>query len=213
VPVPRVQHSKSRNLRQKKVDEESHHGALRKSEDKKRKKVKDTTPVGIHFKQEGEYIEDLETFELISVDRKEDGNIRKSSRQLKPKTFHDDILTSQAVRRSESPININRKTRKNLLDIENTPRKSKREPKPNKNYESPKKSQSKESLKDEEEEEGEVYIIESIVDQKDGKYLVKWDNYPSTDNTWEPRSSIPRFILKFYEQDPSRLGMPAPDVS
>ena len=119
MPVPRVQ--------QKKVYEESHHGAVRRSEEKKRKKVRDTTPVGIHIKQEGEYIENLETFELISFDRKEDGNLKKSSRQLKPKTFHDDFLTSKAVRRSESPITINRKTRKNLLDIENTPRKSKRE--------------------------------------------------------------------------------------
>ena len=64
-----------------------------------------------------------------------------------------------------------------------------------------------------EEEQEDVYIIESLVDVRDGKYLVKWENYPSSQNTWELKSSIPKFILKFYEQDPSRLGMAAPDVS
>merc|ERR1712013_507892 len=29
-------------------------------------------------------------------------------------------------------------------------------------------------------------------------------------NTWEPRTSIPPFILKYYEQDLSRLGTSAP---
>ena len=66
--------------------------------------------------------------------------------------------------------------------------------------------------------EDDVYIVEKILKKKrneDGeiRYLVKWDGYESSENTWEPKSAIPRFILKFYEQDSSRLGMPAPDVS
>ena len=59
----------------------------------------------------------------------------------------------------------------------------------------------------------DTYIIEALVKKKDDKYLVKWENYPSSQNTWEPKSAIPKFIIKFYEQDLSRLGMPAPDVS
>ena len=58
-----------------------------------------------------------------------------------------------------------------------------------------------------------TYIIESLVERKGEKYLVKWEGYPPGQNTWEPRSNIPKFITQFYELDPARLGMPAPDVS
>ena len=60
--------------------------------------------------------------------------------------------------------------------------------------------------KEKEVEDDDFNIIESLVDQRDGEYLVKWLNRSSDQNTWEPKSSIPKFILKFYEQDPSRLG-------
>jgi len=56
----------------------------------------------------------------------------------------------------------------------------------------------------------EEYTIESLVEKKGSKYLVKWENYPSEQNTWEPRSSIPKFILKYYEESLARLGQPAP---
>merc|ERR1712241_1658502 len=32
------------------------------------------------------------------------------------------------------------------------------------------------------------------------------------ENTWELRASIPEYILKYYEDDPERLGLPAPSV-
>ena len=76
--------------------------------------------------------------------------------------------------------------------------------------ESSKCSKSDISAKDEEQE---TFIIEALVQKKGEKYLVKWENYSSDQNTWEPKSSLPKFIVKFYEQDLSRLGMPAPDVS
>merc|ERR1712150_297217 len=60
--------------------------------------------------------------------------------------------------------------------------------------------------REEEVEDGDFYIIESLVDQRESEYLVKWLDRSSDQNSWEPRSSIPEFILKFYEQDPSRLG-------
>ena len=42
----------------------------------------------------------------------------------------------------------------------------------------------------------DVYNIEALVEKKRSKYLVKWENYPADQNTWEPKSSIPGFILK-----------------
>jgi len=76
--------------------------------------------------------------------------------------------------------------------------KKKKEPKPTK--------KEKKSAKVQE----DVYIIESLTKKNGSKYLVKWENYPSDQNTWEPKSSIPEFIIKYYEEDLSRLGTPAP---
>eukprot|EP00092_Neocalanus_flemingeri_P087793 GFUD01110853.1.p1 GENE.GFUD01110853.1~~GFUD01110853.1.p1 ORF type:complete len:259 (+),score=91.30 GFUD01110853.1:42-779(+) len=55
-----------------------------------------------------------------------------------------------------------------------------------------------------------VYNIESLIKKNGSKYFVKWENYSDEFNTWEPKASIPEFILKFYEEDPTRLGTPAP---
>eukprot|EP00090_Calanus_glacialis_P031031 TRINITY_DN5075_c0_g1_i1.p1 TRINITY_DN5075_c0_g1~~TRINITY_DN5075_c0_g1_i1.p1 ORF type:complete len:590 (-),score=185.62 TRINITY_DN5075_c0_g1_i1:91-1860(-) len=52
--------------------------------------------------------------------------------------------------------------------------------------------------------------IEALQEKKGSKYLVKWENCPAKESTWEPRSSIPDFILKYYEEDLSRLGKRAP---
>lgn len=217
-PVPVLGAQLSKSGKERKVGDKSQSESVGKSGQEKKKKSsvkrgKDTTQEEVHLKSEaeGEYIEDA-TFELIDVDRTEKGNVRKSSRHPKPKVFHDSIVTSRPIERSVSPAVTDKKSKKNEIDG-NTPRKSKRGPKPNKYYitdESPKKSQCKEDVK---KEEDNNYIIESLVDEKKGKYLVKWESYPSSSNTWEPRSSLPSFIVKFYEQDPSRLGMPAPDVS
>jgi len=58
--------------------------------------------------------------------------------------------------------------------------------------------------------EEDIYNIEALVSKKGTKYLVKWENFPHEQNTWEPRSAIPPFIVKFYEQNLSRLGQPVP---
>jgi len=58
----------------------------------------------------------------------------------------------------------------------------------------------------------DVYIIESLREKKGNNFLVKWENYPEEENTWEPRKSIPAFIMKFYDKDLSRLGMPTPPL-
>ena len=41
-----------------------------------------------------------------------------------------------------------------------------------------------------------VYNIEALVAKKDGEYLVKWENYPEEENTWEPAWCIPDSILE-----------------
>ena len=45
----------------------------------------------------------------------------------------------------------------------------------------------------------DTYIIESLIKKNGSKYLVKWENYPADQNTWEPKKSIPKFILKVRE--------------
>merc|ERR1712193_164427 len=47
----------------------------------------------------------------------------------------------------------------------------------------------------------DVYNVETLLEKKGNKYLVKWEGYSDKDNTWEPASSIPKHILKFYEVD------------
>merc|ERR1719474_2561549 len=65
----------------------------------------------------------------------------------------------------------------------------------------------KESLGD------EVYNIELLKEKKGDKFLVKWENFSEYYNSWEPRKSIPEDIVKFYEDDSSRLGHPFPQES
>ena len=44
--------------------------------------------------------------------------------------------------------------------------------------------------------EEDIYNIEALVAKKGKKYFVKWENFPHEQNTWEPRSAIPPFIVK-----------------
>jgi hypothetical protein len=39
----------------------------------------------------------------------------------------------------------------------------------------------------------------------DGAYLIKWAGYPSSDNTWEPRSHLPNSV---FEDDAGALSFP-----
>jgi len=73
-----------------------------------------------------------------------------------------------------------------------------------------KKKNEKPNSKKKKKVQEDVYIIESLMKKNGSKYLVKWENFSDDFNTWEPKASIPEFILKFYEDDPKRLGTPAP---
>ena len=60
-----------------------------------------------------------------------------------------------------------------------------------------------------------IFFVRALLDVKQkGKYLVRWANFPVEEATWEPKSAIPAFIIKWYEEDPTRLGseIPAPTI-
>ena len=42
----------------------------------------------------------------------------------------------------------------------------------------------------------EMFIIESLLEQKGSTFLVKWENYNEDWNSWEPRAGIPLFIVE-----------------
>jgi len=178
----------------------------------------------------GEYIEPLcedlffnesnKNEEQKDNHQKESQIVRKSKREPKPKSYSDEFLLSNPLKAETIKVENEEST-----DHDSSIRKSRREPKPKKfefeeaqanNEKSTKHSdsiKSKSPKKKAKPAANDTYIIEALVKKKDDKYLVKWENYPSSQNTWEPKSAIPKFIIKFYEQDLSRLGMPAPDVS
>ena len=54
-------------------------------------------------------------------------------------------------------------------------------------------------------EPDDVYIIESLQEKDGDKFLVKWDNYSEDENTWEPRSSIPDYILQVSKHKDGEL--------
>ena len=56
-----------------------------------------------------------------------------------------------------------------------------------------------------------VFIIESILDIKDGKFLVRWAGFPENASTWEPSENVPKLILKYYEEDATKLGAKLPN--
>ena len=144
---------------------------------------------------------------------------RKSKREPKPK-----ILDKEFVSEFEKSKKVMQEKRvQEEVDDSTLVRKSNREPKPKKfmdqtNFKKNKKDKnvknpSLKKKKPTSKAEPKTYIIESLVERKGDKYLVKWESYPPEQSTWEPRANIPKFITQFYEQDLARLGMPAPDVS
>ena len=42
----------------------------------------------------------------------------------------------------------------------------------------------------------DVYIIDLLKEKKGDKFLVKWENFSSDEDTWEPESSIPEYIVQ-----------------
>ena len=180
----------------------------------------------------GEYIEQPFEEILDSVDTELAGDTsdsfiikedveepRKSKREPKPKILDKEFFCEF----EKSKKGMLEKRVQEEVDDSTLVRKSNREPKPKKfmdqtNFKKNKKDKnvknpSLKKKKPTSKAEPKTYIIESLVERKGDKYLVKWESYPPEQSTWEPRANIPKFITQFYEQDLARLGMPAPDVS
>lgn len=47
------------------------------------------------------------------------------------------------------------------------------------------------------------YVVEDVVKKKvvNGEifYRIKWEGYPSWQNTWEPASNLPQDVIDYYE--------------
>ena len=52
--------------------------------------------------------------------------------------------------------------------------------------------------KEEKVKKDKEYIIESLLEKDGSKFLVKWENYSNSWNSWEPIKGIPPFILEVY---------------
>ena len=59
-----------------------------------------------------------------------------------------------------------------------------------------------------------IFFVRALIEVKGNKYLVRWANFPEEEATWEPRKSIPSFILSWYDEDLTRLGsdIPSPKI-
>ena len=56
-----------------------------------------------------------------------------------------------------------------------------------------------------------IYVIESIIENKDDLWKIKWLGFPIEESTWEATSNIQPWILSYYGEDRSRLGKPLPE--
>ena len=143
-----------------------------------------------------------------SKSNKAETPVRETSRTPRTKSDNVEIPLSKTSRTPrEKPVNtmsdVERAKLKNLPEEKRT---SSPAPKKGSN---PSNETPKNKLK-ESQPAKKVYQIESLLKKEANKYLVKWEGFPSSQNTWEPKSHISGFILDYYEEDPSRLGMPAP---
>ena len=55
-----------------------------------------------------------------------------------------------------------------------------------------------------------VFVVQSVLDINDGKYLIKWKDFPENEATWESEKNIPKFIKLYYET-PQNLGKNLPN--
>ena len=61
-----------------------------------------------------------------------------------------------------------------------------------------------------------IFFVRTLMkhDKKSDMFLVRWAKFPDDAMTWEPRKSLPVFVVSWYEKDQTRFGceIPAPRV-
>ena len=115
---------------------------------------------------------------MVVVEDKRKPPIKKENKKARNK---EDIVVEEVVKLTEvksKKLDLKEKSGSSNIDTKHTAKKNA--------VEKPEQKQDKE----------EVYNIEALVEKKGLKYLVQWENFTVDHNTWEPRSSIPDFILQ-----------------
>jgi hypothetical protein len=58
-----------------------------------------------------------------------------------------------------------------------------------------------------------MYVVESILDisEDQKKFKIKWVGFPEEFATWEDKDTVPKFILKYYLDNPLNLGKTLPN--
>ena len=60
-------------------------------------------------------------------------------------------------------------------------------------------------------QDDEMFVIESVKEIKNNKFLIKWSGFVEEASTWEASENVPKFIQKYYKEDNSRLGTKLPN--
>ena len=55
-----------------------------------------------------------------------------------------------------------------------------------------------------------IFFVRALLKQDGDSYLVRWATLPVEEATWEPKASLPAFIVEWYGEDPKRLGKDIP---
>ena len=131
-------------------------------------------------------VEKTETESEESLVVKESAPKQKTSEKSKKKENLEEKALEKLWRGEAAPKAPKTKTDQTKAEPKKTEIKETME----KPKQTPKKTPKKKSVPD------DVYNIEALVEKKGSQYLVLWENYPTDQNTWEPRDSIPTFILK-----------------
>ena len=60
-------------------------------------------------------------------------------------------------------------------------------------------------------QDDEMFVIESVKEIKNNKFLIKWSGCIEEESTWEASENVPKFIQKYYKEDNSRLKTKLPN--
>jgi len=173
----------------------------------KNKGIKSVYDVKIKInKTSGNFEQEKNTSTMKDTITEEDPPLLNKKKNTKDKNNEERIKDFDSTLDNENAMNKSKRKRKETQKIKDYKSALIETRKADKQRESRPKVQTNKRVNQNE----DVYIIESLLEKKGLKFLVKWENYSNDWNSWEPKSGLPTFIVKYYEEDLSRLGSPAP---